>query len=86
MRSAETKTVDFGTVDLPECQEQRRQAQKHKKVSVFLKASPPFGGKVNGAKIFFLGGGFLTLGKHGWGSVPKSTVFSGRGGGGGVQI
>ena len=44
-------------------------------------------GKVNGAKIdrFFLGGGFLTLGKvnchrHGWGSVPKSTVFPGRGG------
>ena len=48
-------------------------------------------GKVNGAKIdrFFLGGGFLTLGKvnchrHGWGSVPESTVFPGRGGG--VQI
>ena len=30
------KTVDFGTVDLPECQEPRRQAQKHKKVSVFF--------------------------------------------------
>ena len=30
-------------VDLPECQERRRQAHKHEKVSVFLKASPAFG-------------------------------------------
>ena len=57
-------------VDLPECQERRRQAQKHKKVSVSLKASPAFGqGRFHQKKntdffvLLCLPASFLTFGK-----------------------
>ena len=88
------KTVDFGTFDLPECQEQRRQAQKHKKVLDIRE-----GRRCRNRPFFFgrRGGGFLTLGKVNGAKIDLFFFFFGKkkaqrkigakiGGGGGVQI
>ena len=81
------KTVDFGTVDLPECQEPRRQPLTGlcfllKKNDFFVLLCLPAlfltFGKVNGAKIdrfFFFWEEFLTFGKVNGAKIDRFFFF-----------